>query len=86
MKWEHIATAPSDRHLQLAVVDKDDIHALAFACRRVGNRWINCKTNQQIVVSPTHWREWDAKFSQVSAPPHSYAPPYVHQSEEGRHE
>jgi hypothetical protein len=53
MQWEPIATAPFDRELELAVLDKD-------ACRRISGGWINAKSKQQIDVRPTHWREWNA--------------------------
>ena len=56
--WQPIATAPFDRDLELAVVDKDGAHALVFACRRVLRGWIKAETKQQIDVRPSHWREW----------------------------
>lgn len=59
MQWEPIATAPFDRKLELAVFEKDEPHALAFACRRIVGGWINAETRQTIDVRPTHWREWD---------------------------
>ena len=61
MQWQDIATAPPDRDLELAVIDTDGPHALAFACRRDGGGWINAKTRKLIDVRPTHWREWTAK-------------------------
>lgn len=61
MQWEPVATTPSDCELELAVIDRDGPHALAFACRRVVGGWINAKTKQTIDVRPTHWREWNAK-------------------------
>lgn len=61
MQWEPIDTAPSDRELELAVIDREGPHALAFACRRVDGGWINARSKQRIDVRPTHWREWDKK-------------------------
>ncbi len=61
MQWEPIDTAPSDRELELAVIDREGPHALAFACRRVDDGWINARSKQRIDVRPTHWREWDKK-------------------------
>jgi len=58
MKWQRINTAPFDRDLELAVIDYDGVHALAFACRRVLGSWIKAETTQRIEVQPTHWREW----------------------------
>lgn len=61
MQWQDIAIVPDDRDLELAVIDKDGPHALAFPCRHVASGWINAKTRQLIDVRPTHWREWTAK-------------------------
>jgi len=56
--WESIASAPFDRELELAVIDRDGPHALVFPCRRVAGGWINARSNDRIDVSPTHWRLW----------------------------
>jgi len=59
--WQAIFSAPLDRNLELAVLDEDGVHALAFACRRVADGWINATTKQRVDVRPTHWREWAMK-------------------------
>jgi hypothetical protein len=56
--WQPISSAPFDRDLELAVLDRDGPHALVFACRRIGSGWINAQTKERIDVRPTHWREW----------------------------
>ncbi len=58
MEWQPIATAPFDRDLELAVINYDGTHALAFPCRRILGSWINAETKKKIEVYPTHWREW----------------------------
>ena len=58
MEWKVISTAPFDRDLELAVIDRDRPHALAFPSRRIIDGWINAATKQRIEVRPTHWREW----------------------------
>ena len=63
MQWIEIMRAPSDCDLELAVIDRDGTHTLAFACRRQGGLWINAKTRRPIDVSPTHWREWPSERS-----------------------
>ena len=57
--WQSVSTAPFDRELELAVLDKEGAHALVFPCRRVLSGWIDAKTKQRLDVDPTHWREWD---------------------------
>lgn len=61
MQWKEITRAPSDRDLELAVIDGEGTHALVFACRRQDGVWINAQTRRPIDVSPTHWREWESE-------------------------
>lgn len=56
--WKPASTAPYDRDLQLAVLDKDGTHSLVFPCRRILNGWMNAETRERIDIRPTHWREW----------------------------
>jgi hypothetical protein len=59
--WQPISTAPFDRDLELAVIERDGPHALVFPCRRILSGWINAETKQRIEVRPTHWRAWGVK-------------------------
>jgi hypothetical protein len=56
--WEPITSAPFDRDLELAVIDKTGTHALVFACRRIANGWMHAQTGERLDVRPTHWRPW----------------------------
>lgn len=56
--WHQISSAPFDRDLELAVLDRDGAHALIFPCQRVLTGWIKAATRERVEVSPTHWREW----------------------------
>ncbi len=60
MEWKLIDTAPFDRDVELAVIDSEGVHALAFPCRRVtAGGWIDVETNKRIYyIRPTHWRDW----------------------------
>jgi hypothetical protein len=58
MDWQPIDTAPFELDLELAVIDRDGSHALAFACRRTAGGWISAHAKKQIDVRPTHWRQW----------------------------
>jgi sorbitol-specific phosphotransferase system component IIBC len=54
-----LAHVPTDRDLQLAVIDvSGTVHALVFPARRVGNSWIDSKLRRPVEVYPTHWQEW----------------------------
>ncbi|MFZ1989645.1 MAG: hypothetical protein WAW96_07710 [Alphaproteobacteria bacterium] len=56
--WQAIENAPFDRNLELALIDRDGLHKVVFACRRTPGGWVNAKTRQPTDVHPTHWREW----------------------------
>jgi hypothetical protein len=56
-----IATAPFDRDIELAVIDRDAAHALVFPCRRILGGWLKSETKERIDVRPTHWRDWFTK-------------------------
>jgi hypothetical protein len=44
---------------ELAIIDYDGTHALAFPCRRFLHGWINAETKKLLDnLRPTHWREW----------------------------
>jgi hypothetical protein len=58
MKWQSLHTAPFDRDLELAVLEKDEEHSLVFPCRRTNGGWINSETKQRVAVQPSHWRDW----------------------------
>jgi hypothetical protein len=58
MEWHPISRAPFDCDLELAVIDKDEPHALVFPCRRILDGWIRSETKEPVDVRPTHWREW----------------------------
>lgn len=62
MWWQPISTAPYDRDLELAVINRDGEHVLVFPCRRTEmDIWIDAETRRRIEVQPTHWREWPEK-------------------------
>jgi hypothetical protein len=58
--WQAIATAPYDRDLELAVIERDRLHALVFACRRTPGGWIKVAGRERVAIQPTHWRLWPA--------------------------
>jgi len=59
MSWQAIDSAPYGSELRLSVIEKGEVHALAFPCWRTGDGWLNCLTNQLVVIQPTHWRNWE---------------------------
>lgn len=56
--WQPISTAPHDAEIELAVLERDEVHPLVFPCRRSGGDWINAETGRPADVRPTHWRKW----------------------------
>lgn len=54
-----ITEVPADRDLRLAVLEGGTVHALVFACRREGEKWVDAKTGRQVEVYPSHWDDWD---------------------------
>ena len=61
MDWQPILTAPFGRDLEVAVINYDGTHPLAFPARRILGSWIDAETKERIEVHPTHWREWEGK-------------------------
>ncbi len=45
MDWQPIDTAPFDRDVELAVIDK---HPLVFPCQRVVGGWVNAESKKQL--------------------------------------
>jgi hypothetical protein len=60
MEWKLIHTAPFDRDLELAVIDRGRMQIVGFRCRRLSdNGWLDVETDKQVYhLSPTHWRDW----------------------------
>ncbi len=56
--WLPVDTAPFDRDLRIAVLDRGEAHALAFPCRRAIGGWVDARTRTPLEVDPTHWQEW----------------------------
>lgn len=55
--WSSINCAPFEVDLELAVIDKQGCHALAFPCQRGVDGWRD-SDGLPVFVSPTHWRLW----------------------------
>ena len=58
LDWQPIASAPFDRELQVSVIEKGEVYALVFPCRRTADGWIHAKTGQLLSIQPTHWHLW----------------------------
>jgi hypothetical protein len=59
--WHPISNAPFDEDLKLSVIERSEVHALVFPCRRTPRGWINAMTKATVLVTPTHWRPWPGK-------------------------
>lgn len=49
--WHIISSAPFDRDIELAVIDKDGAHALVFHCRRMLDGWSNAETKERLTLT-----------------------------------
>ncbi|QKD01490.1 hypothetical protein EB235_08175 [Mesorhizobium loti R88b] len=56
--WQSIFSAPFFRSLELAVLDEEGTHPLAFPCERTSTGWKDAVTGVRVYVLPTHWRDW----------------------------
>jgi len=61
MEWNEIASVPTERDVEVAVIDKSGRHPVGFPCHYKDGAWINARTRKQININPTHWREWKAR-------------------------
>ena len=61
MEWQTIANAPFGRDLELAVIDRNEIHALVFPFRQVPGGWLKSADHRWLELRPTHWREWQRR-------------------------
>lgn len=58
-EWLPVASAPSDRELEVCVLDYDGmVHALMFPCHRDGSEWVDHAGSKHLDIQPTHWRRW----------------------------
>ena len=62
-------SVPSDRDIEVAVVDRAGIHPVRFPCRHRDAVWTNAVTRKQIEINPTHWREWMKDIERSECPP-----------------
>jgi hypothetical protein len=56
--WQPVTTAPEQVNLEVAVLDEQGEHVLAFPCRRDGLTWIDPSNGRHLHIDPTHWRIW----------------------------
>jgi hypothetical protein len=54
-RWRDIESAPSDRELELAVID-GKVQSIGVFCLRHGDDWLDAETLRPVKVTATHWR------------------------------
>ena len=58
-EWLPVSNAPSDRDLEVCVLDYDGIvHALVFPYHKDGAEWVDASDKKHVDIQPTHWRKW----------------------------
>ena len=60
-RWLPVSIAPTDKDLEVCVIDGRDAHALVFPCRKNGAGWVDAVTKKPLDIQPTHWRIWSEK-------------------------
>ncbi|TGT72032.1 MULTISPECIES: hypothetical protein [unclassified Mesorhizobium] len=65
--WNPIASAPTGRNLELAVIDNDGVHALVFPCEKAPVGWKDVATGARVDIRPTHWRVWNPEEHQLGS-------------------
>jgi hypothetical protein len=54
-EWREISSAPFDREIELAIIDRD-IHVSRSPRLRHGDGWLDAETLRPVEVTATHWR------------------------------
>ena len=54
-EWREIASAPFDREIEVAFIERD-VNVPGSPCLRHGNGWLDAETLRPIKVTATHWR------------------------------
>ena len=57
-KWLPVSITPSDGDLEVCVIDRGEVSALIFPCRKHGIDWVDASTRKRVDIAPTHWRLW----------------------------
>ena len=57
-KWLPVSIAPTDRDLEVCVIELGRVHALIFPCRKKATGWVDASTGKLVNIAPTHWRLW----------------------------
>ena len=56
-EWQPTAIAPSDRDLEICVLDYDGIvHTFPLPCHKDGPDWVDARGGRHVDIQPTHWR------------------------------
>jgi hypothetical protein len=69
MDWNPITSAPFERDIELAVLDQNGEHLVAFACRRGAEGWLSARSNRPVDIRPTHWRQWRERSETAASVP-----------------
>lgn len=57
-KWLPVSIAPFGVDLEVCVMERANVHALAFPCRRTVAGWADTTSSRLLDIEPTHWRQW----------------------------
>ena len=54
-EWREIGTAPFDREIEVAVIDRD-VNLPGCPCLCHGDGWLDAETLMPVAITATHWR------------------------------
>jgi len=55
LEWREIATAPFDREIELAIIERE-VGVVDGSCLRHGDGWLDAQKLRPVAVRATHWR------------------------------
>ena len=56
--WQPVSTAPLDRGIKVATLDREGYHPYSFPVRRTADGWARDETKGLLDINPTHWCDW----------------------------
>jgi hypothetical protein len=56
--WQPISTAPLERLIKVATLNREGYHPFVYPVRRTADGWVSEATKGLVDINPTHWSDW----------------------------